>query len=79
MIIEDGDIVWSKAGHDKGGFFVVIKSDKRYCWIADGRSRKLESPKKKNQIHLRETNKKVDLSTIRNNCHLRKALNDFNS
>lgn len=79
MIIEDGDIVWSKAGHDKGGFFVVIKSDERYCWIADGNSRKLESPKKKNRIHLSATNKKVDLSTIKNDCHLRKALSDFNS
>lgn len=79
MIIEDGDIVWSKAGHDKGDFFVVIKSDERFCWIANGRSRKLEAPKKKNRIHLSATNKKVDLRTIKNDCHLRKALSDFNS
>ena len=57
MIIEDGDIVWSKAGHDKGGFFVVIKSDERFCWISNGRSRKFEAPKKKNRIHLSATNK----------------------
>lgn len=50
-----GKIVKSKAGHDKGLLFVISGvSDKEdgYVFIADGRSRRIEKPKKKKLKHL---------------------------
>lgn len=43
-----GQIVKSKAGHDKGEiFFVIAIVDDDYVLIADGDRRKSESPKKR--------------------------------
>lgn len=48
-----GQIVKSKAGHDKGYVFFVMKIlNNDYVLIADGDRRKSDSPKKKNIRHL---------------------------
>ena len=53
-----GQIVRSKAGHDKGDiFFVMELIDDDYVLIADGDRRKSEKPKKKNVKHLQPFNK----------------------
>lgn len=56
--METGDIVVSRAGHDAGKAFIVtsIVSDK-FVLIADGKSRKIESPKLKRTKHLRVVGK----------------------
>jgi hypothetical protein len=46
------DIVFSLAGHDKGRVYVVLKTDGRYAFIADGKTRKLTNPKRKSLKHL---------------------------
>lgn len=52
--LQTGDIVCSKAGHDKGGFAVVLgRVNDDYVMIADGAKRTCETPKLKNQKHLR--------------------------
>ena len=52
--LEVGDVVISKAGHDRGNLFVVLESiDSEYVRIADGRTRTLEKPKKKKRRHLK--------------------------
>ncbi len=56
MSIEKGQIVISKAGHDSGQFFIVTKVSDGYVFLSDGKERKLESPKKKNQKHIAKTN-----------------------
>ena len=38
----------SRAGHDKDSLYVVLSSDDTYVWLADGRRRLLETPKKRN-------------------------------
>lgn len=49
-----GRIVLSRQGHDKGRWFVVVRVvDEKHVLIADGQSRKLEKPKKKQLKHLR--------------------------
>ena len=49
-----GRVVRSKQGHDKGRWFAVVGTvDEKYVLIADGRTRKLENPKKKQSKHLR--------------------------
>ena len=55
MDVKQGLIVRSKAGRDKGGWFVVLKHDDIYAYIADGDSRKVESPKRKKLKHLQLT------------------------
>lgn len=54
---EFGRLVKSKAGHDKGSIYVVVKEDTGIVWLADGDVRKLDSPKKKNKKHVQIINK----------------------
>ena len=75
-MIPVGMIVKAKAGRDKEGFFVVVKNEKGWVYIADGKRRKVENPKKKNPIHLSVTNTVLSGSTDTNR-NIRKALKDF--
>ncbi len=52
----DGAVVISKAGRDKGNFFVVLRSEDNYAYIADGNLRRVDRPKKKKLRHLQLTN-----------------------
>lgn len=64
--IIEGTVVKAKAGRDDDRFFVVteICDDRRYVLIADGKTRKLVSPKKKNIKHLAVTNTVIELDEI---------------
>lgn len=64
MRVQKGSIVKAAAGRDNGGFFVVTEVQENYCFIVDGKSRKLESPKRKNIKHLSFTNSVIDLNNI---------------
>lgn len=77
MTITSGSVVRAKAGRDKDGFFVVIKTEGEYAFIADGRRRKAENPKKKKFIHLQATNTLYDVSMVTNR-KIREALRTFN-
>ncbi len=51
-----GSVAISKAGRDKGKYFVILKViDEKYVYIADGVLRKLIKPKKKQLKHLHVT------------------------
>lgn len=78
MDIIKGSVVRAKAGRDKGSYFVVLNLDKDFAFIADGKTRKLENPKKKNLKHLEATS--VVLSEkLETNRKIKKALCDFNT
>ncbi|MDO8685800.1 MAG: RNA-binding protein [Clostridiales bacterium] len=48
-----GEIVFSKAGRDKGRpFLVVSEAGAEYIFLADGELRKVEKPKKKKVKHV---------------------------
>lgn len=51
MEIEKSHIVRSIAGRDKGRSFVVLDTDGEYLILADGRLRRVESPKRKKRKH----------------------------
>ena len=55
-LLKKGQICFSKAGHDKGGAFIILHSDDTYAYIADGKLRTLEKPKKKKRIHIQISN-----------------------
>ena len=49
--IRKSNIVRSNAGRDKGKLFVVLAVEGDYLLLADGKSRKLEKPKRKKRRH----------------------------
>ena len=64
MKLAKGSVVIADAGRDRGGFFVVTDTDGNCCYIADGKSRKLDKPKRKNIKHIRTTDSMIDLNDI---------------
>ena len=55
MEIKVGSIVRSKAGRDKGDFFIVLAMENDYVYMANGELRKVDQPKKKKLKHLQGT------------------------
>ncbi len=49
---EFGTMVISKAGHDKGQYFIILESDSEYVYLSDGKFRTVEKPKKKKKKHV---------------------------
>ncbi len=44
-------LVRSLAGHDKGEIFCVIGREEPYLLLCDGKRRRLDSPKRKKEMH----------------------------
>lgn len=82
MDMDIGQVVRSKAGRDKGRYFVVIGvGGDGYVFIADGVLRKIENPKKKKIKHLEiksewisEIKEKISNNKRVTNADLSKAL-----
>lgn len=85
MDVYPGRIVKSTAGRDKDKFFIVLGMvDEIYCLIADGRTRKVDMPKKKKIKHLIDTNicsegikEKLEAAQTVTNSMVRKELKAF--
>ena len=52
MEIAKSDIVRSDAGRDKGKLFVVLAVEGEFLLLADGKTRKVENPKRKKRRHV---------------------------
>lgn len=76
MKLNIGSVVRANAGRDKGSFFVVTSIDKDFCNIADGKSRKLDKPKRKNLKHICPTNSMIEIKDITDK-KLRTLLKEF--
>ncbi len=50
--LQSPDIVFSLAGHDKGGAFIVLKAEDGEALLVNGKTRKLENPKRKSLKHI---------------------------
>lgn len=84
MEIGIGSIVYSKAGRDKGHYFIVIRKDSEFAYLCDGDIRKFDKPKKKKIKHLSVTNEvcgviaeKLDANGKIGNAELRRAIGEF--
>lgn len=84
MDIDAGSLVYAIAGRDSGGLFVVLSREGEYCFLADGRGRKCDKPKKKKLKHCRSAGKTLD--SLRDklcsgekitNSEIRKSLREF--
>ena len=84
MDIGLGSIVFSKAGRDKGDYFVVVATEGEYAYICDGKTRKCDKPKKKKLKHMTVTKavselicqKLTDAEKVTNN-EIRRAISEF--
>ena len=84
MEIDKSSLVISKAGRDQGQLFYVSDADEQYVYLADGKSRRLEKPKRKKRKHIEQiprTESRI-AEKIRNgekvlNSELRKELASF--
>lgn len=52
MEFKPGNIVRSKAGHDKGDIFFVLSVEGTRALLIDGKSRRSEKPKQKSLRHI---------------------------
>ena len=84
MEIAKSNIVRSDAGRDKGKLFYVLDTQGEFLLLADGKSRKVESPKRKKRRHVlfvaAEENRlsgKIKGEEKITNSELRKALAAF--
>ena len=47
-----GMFATSKAGHDKEKLYIIIKEEDEYVYLADGRLKTVDAPKKKKKKHI---------------------------
>ena len=47
-----GLLASSKAGHDKDKIYVIIREDREYVWLADGKFKTIANLKKKRKKHI---------------------------
>ena len=52
MRVRLSDIVISKNGRDMGKKFFVVDTEEDYVFLADGKGRRLERPKRKKRMHV---------------------------
>lgn len=52
---EKGSVVLATAGRDAGRLFAVLECSEKDCLLADGRKRRLDTPKRKNLRHVHLT------------------------
>ncbi len=71
-----GQIVVSKAGRDRGRFMIVVGTDQNCIYVADGKERPLENPKRKNPKHLGATNHCLSEGSFATNRAVRKILRE---
>ena len=50
--IARGGIVLARAGRDKNKYFLVLKTEDNFVYICDGKSRRIQKPKKKKIKHV---------------------------
>ncbi|MBO4980274.1 MAG: KOW domain-containing RNA-binding protein [Lachnospiraceae bacterium] len=56
-----GSFATSKAGHDKGACYVILKEDGAFVYLCDGRCKPVRAPKKKSRKHIQLINRTVSL------------------
>lgn len=77
MEVRRGQIMRSLAGHDKGDFQTVLRLEGEFAYMADGKRRKLETPKKKKLKHLAPTGTCLSEESLSTNRQIRMALAQY--
>lgn len=79
-----GMFATSKAGHDKGKLYIIIKEDEEYVYLTDGRLKPVDAPKKKRKKHIqiiKKTDSNIRLSIEENreisNEEVKRAIKEY--
>ena len=72
-----GMLAKSLAGHDEGQIYVIVAADQEYVYLADGKIRLIEKPKKKKKKHVQIILKQYDISEA-DNVAIKRILKDYN-
>ena len=67
MTMEISDVVLSLNGRDKGKRFLVVGTNGEYSLLADGKSRRIEKPKRKKNKHMKLEDKLDNLTAAKLN------------
>lgn len=54
----------SKAGHDKGRMYLIMKEEGDFAYLADGKTKTADHPKKKRKKHLQLVKTELDESLL---------------
>ena len=76
MKVVKGSVVKALAGRDQDRFFVAVAVEDRCVFLADGKERKLEKPKRKNIKHISPTGTVIDMTDMTDK-KLRKLITAF--
>lgn len=57
-----GMLAYSRAGHDKQALYMIVGEDSGYVYLADGKLKPIEHPKKKNIKHIQPIKQGYDKS-----------------
>ncbi len=77
MNLTIGSIVKSLKGRDKDSYFCVVELRGEYAYLADGKIRKIENPKKKKIKHIKITDYNIHKEATKYNKHLKKTINSL--
>ena len=72
-----GQVVKSLKGHDAGEYFVVTDAYEKYVLVANGKTRRIASPKKKNIKHISPSEEKLINLEAQTDKTLRRLINIF--
>lgn len=59
-----GMLATAKAGHDKDALYIIIEETDTSVWLADGRYKTMEHPKRKNKKHIQIWKKQTPLLAL---------------
>ncbi len=55
-----GKMAKVKAGHDKDKIYIIVRYDEQFVYLADGKLKTLQNPKKKSKKHIQPILHKID-------------------
>lgn len=57
-----GMLARSTAGHDEGRIYIIVRSERAYVYLVDGKIRTLDRPKKKKKKHIQPIHAEHDMA-----------------
>ena len=69
-----GDLARSKAGHDKNRIYVIINEDSEYVYLADGKIRTVDNPKRKKKKHIQMIQNKINKTQMTRNEEIKRTV-----
>ncbi|SHI49277.1 KOW domain-containing RNA-binding protein [Parasporobacterium paucivorans] len=76
---EIGTLVFSRAGHDKDNLYVIISEEPEYVFLADGKIKTIENPKKKNKKHIQVIHSKIETEKTITNEDIKRGIKLYKS